>query len=136
LIYLDSSALVKLVLPEPESEPLFRALVGWPDRISSEIAAVEVLRAARRVAGQGPVLTRAQQVVDSVNLVRTDGGILRRAALADPPQLRSLDAIHLATAQSIDGVRAMVVYDVALALAAKTAGLAVLSPGKFEIPPD
>ena len=52
LLYLDSSALVKFVLSEPETDALVKFLTGWPERISSVLARVEVLRAVRR-AGEG-----------------------------------------------------------------------------------
>jgi hypothetical protein len=53
LLYLDSSALVKLVLPEAESEALLESLSAWPVRITSDLARVEVVRATRR-ATQDP----------------------------------------------------------------------------------
>src|SRR6202035_3216105 len=99
VIYLDSSALVKLVLREPESG----ALRSWLDsveenRSTSELAHVEVLRACRRITEES--VPRARLVLDALDLIPTTAGLLESAARADPAQLRSLDAIHLAAAAS------------------------------------
>lgn len=130
LLYLDSSALVKLVLPEPETEALTELLGEWPERISSALARVEVLRTAGRAAAGGSVLRRAEAVVSRVGLVRIDEEVLKAASRLEPPELRSLDAIHLATALSIgDGLGGMVAYDPRLAEAAVASGVSVLAPG-------
>lgn len=130
LLYLDSSALVKLILPEAETGALLTALGDWPQRITSEIAAVEIRRAARRASGDEAVRRRADEVLAGLHLLRLDAAILDRAARLEPETLRSLDAIHLASALSIgDDLGAFVAYDRALAAATRQAGLTVLAPG-------
>jgi len=129
LLYLDSSALVKLVLPEAESAALLESLGAWPARVSSELAAVEVLRAVRRVAADSALEQRADEVMAGVHLLRIDTDILDHAARLEPRALRSLDAIHLASALSLgDALGAIVIYDGGLAAAAAASGLAVLAP--------
>lgn len=130
LLYLDSSALVKLVLAEAESGALFKILAAWPDRVSSELARVEVVRATRRASADPGVEERAGQVLASLHLLKIDTDILGRAARLGPPTLRSLDAIHLASALSLgDDLGAMAVYDSGLAAAAAAVGMKVLAPG-------
>ncbi len=128
MIYLDSSALVKLVLPEPESHALRDFLANDEDHVSSGLAQLEVQRTVRRVDDTEDRRQDAMRVLARVSLMEIDGPILAQAASLDPPGLRSLDAIHLATALSLDGLGALVTYDRRLADAAREAGLAVASP--------
>lgn len=129
MLYVDSSAIVKLVAPEPETTALVEALRSDPDTISSALARVEVMRAVRRAGASPGRADRASAVLDRVALVPIDAEILGRAAVLEPRDLRSLDAIHLATAlllrQDIAGV---VTYDARLGDAAAAAGMAVLAP--------
>jgi predicted nucleic acid-binding protein len=127
-IYLDSSALIKLVVPEAETGALLDFMRQWPDRVSSVIARIEVGRAARRIGGS-TVQTRARAVLAGVDLVRLDDSLVTLAAHMEPATLRSLDAVHLATAISLgQDVHGMAVYDKRLAAAARTAGIAVWAP--------
>ena len=128
MIYLDSSAIVKLVLPERESTALRRELVGRPERVSSALARVEVLRALRRANAPRETLRRAEAVLDRIALVPPEEPILHAAAAVEPQGLRSLDAIHLATALSADGVTAIATYDRRLAEAATAAGIPAIAP--------
>lgn len=129
LLYLDSSALVKLVLPEAESEALLEHLRTRPERVVSAIAAVEVVRAARRASDDPAVERRAQHVVAGVNLITLSESVLAAAATASPRSLRALDAVHLETALHLgDDLEAMVVYDRALAAAARAVGIPVVAP--------
>jgi predicted nucleic acid-binding protein len=129
LLYLDSSAIVKLVLPEPETEALFRLLGGYPERVTSALARVEVLRAVSRVGEDEPVLRRAEEVLDRLGLIRIDTKVLKAAARLEPRNLRSLDAIHLATALSLgDQLAGIAAYDIRLAEAAEAGGIDVLAP--------
>ena len=128
MIYLESSALVKLVVSEPESAVLRAYLTGQRSRVSSQLTRVEVLRAVRRANRPETTLRRAEWALKGIPLTPLDARILAQAASLDPPRLRSLDAIHLATALSIDGLDAFVTYDHRLADAAREAGLAVASP--------
>ena len=128
MIYLDSSAIVKLVLPEPESPALRDFLATDEDHVSSSLARVEVLRTVRRIDDTEGRRRLAERVLARVALVGMSQPLLTRAGALEPPRLRSLDAIHLATALSLDGLDALVTYDHRLADAASEAGLAVASP--------
>jgi predicted nucleic acid-binding protein len=131
VIYLDASALVKLVLPESESSALLNLIEGAELLVSSVVAAVEVLRAARRVGDEhGMVVGRSEEVIDGVELLWLDSGIVSTASQLLPPTLRVLDAIHLASALSIgNDLTGFVVYHRRLQEAAVSHGLPVLAPG-------
>lgn len=130
LLYLDSSALVKLVLAEKESTALVERFASWPVRVSSELARVEVLRAVRRVSTDLAVEQRAREVIAGLHLLRIDDDVLDQAALLEPRTLRSHDALHLASALSLGrDLAAMAVYDSALAAAASACGVEVVAPG-------
>lgn len=128
MIYLDSSAIVKLVLPELESTALRRELTERRERCSSALARVEVLRAVRRANASPETLERAAAVLDRIALVPLDDRILSAAAEVGPTSLRSLDAIHLATALSLFGLASFVTYDQRLFAAASAAGLRPMAP--------
>jgi len=129
-LYLDSSALVKLVLPETESAALLESLAEWPIRISSDLAHLEVMRAVRRATTDSAAEQRAEEVLAALYLLKIDSEILGRAARLEPRALRSLDAVHLASALSLgDDLGAIVIYDGALSTAAAACGLNVLAPG-------
>ena len=125
--YLDSSALVKLVVAERETPALRRFLRRRPLRVSCALARVEVVRAVRP---HGPAaVARSRQLLDRVNLVALDDALLEAASDLDPAVLRSLDAIHLAAAQTLgEDLDAVVTYDDRMADAARTLGLPVASP--------
>ncbi len=124
--YLDSSAIVKLVVREPETARLVEALREDPVVVSSHIAWTEVVIATRRA---GRSTARAERILDGIALVPIDEGILREAATLGPKELRTLDAIHLATAISLrPDVRTMITYDIRQSQAASALGLAVLTP--------
>jgi hypothetical protein len=125
--YLESSALVKLAILEEESEALRRALRTWPRRVSSRLAVVEVLRAVRRRDAAREPLARA--ALSRIALVRVGDRILVAAADLEPASLRSLDAIHLATAlRARQRLAAFVSYDQRQLDAAEALGLPVASP--------
>lgn len=129
LVYLDSSAIVKLVVREPESPALFDWLGTWPERVSSVMARVEVLRALRRSGSGVGSRRRATEVLDRIALLSLDHAILDAAADLGPPELRSLDAIHLATALSVGvDLAGLVTYDERLATAAARSGIDVWAP--------
>jgi predicted nucleic acid-binding protein len=129
LIYLDASALVKIVVAEPESDALLAFLKSRPDRVSSALSLTEVPRALRRAQFVGTVRRRAQRVLARLALVDVDRRILSAASALEPATLRTLDAIHLATAlvvrEDLDG---LVTYDRRLAAAAERLDLEVLAP--------
>lgn len=125
-LYLDSSALVKLVVEEEESAALRDALAGTLGRISSSIARVEVVRAVREL-GPGAI-ANAGAVLAGLDLLLLDDELLDRAGELDGP-LRSLDAIHLAAALELgDELDTVVTYDVRMARAAESLGLSVSAP--------
>jgi predicted nucleic acid-binding protein len=129
LLYLDSSALVKLVVLEPESTALTDLLRRRPDRVTSAIALTEVPRALRRAGFGARERRRAHEVLARVGLLEVDRRVLASAAVLDPPVLRTLDAIHVATALTIrEELDGLVTYDVRLAAAAERARLEVLAP--------
>jgi predicted nucleic acid-binding protein len=128
VIYLDSSALVKLVVREPESAALFRFLESHRERVSSAIVRVEVTRAVRRLPRSSAALERAAQVLDRIALVPIDDEVLANAATLDPATLRSLDALHLGTALTLPPLDAFVAYDGPMLAAAVQLGCETVSP--------
>jgi predicted nucleic acid-binding protein len=129
VIYLDTSALVKLVRVEAETEALRQWLRdGTHDAVAtSTITAVELIRAARR--GGVEAVAVARRVLTGLSLVTLTPTILDRAADLEPVSLRSLDALHLATALAIGGsLEAVVAYDAQLLDAAIGMGLPMITP--------
>lgn len=126
--YLDASALVKLVLTEPESGSLRAYLAATSRRLSSRIAEVELSRAVGRVARPGDD-AQIEAVLAGLQFIELDHRISADASSVGPPTLRSLDAVHLASALAVrDELDAMVTYDARLADAARAAGLEVAAP--------
>jgi hypothetical protein len=129
LVYLDASALVKLVVTEPESGALMEFLRAWPDRVSSALSLAEVPRALRHARFGTAERHRARRLLARLALVDVDRRILAAAAALDPPELRTLDAIHLATALAVrEDLAGLVTYDRRLATAAERVDLEVLAP--------
>jgi predicted nucleic acid-binding protein len=129
-VYLDASAIVKLVKAEPETDALISSLSRWPDRITASIAHAEVHRALRRIGASRVEHARADAVLSSLVLVRMDDAVLARAAAFKDRSLRTLDAIHLAAALTLgDDPEAFITYDTRLANAAKRLRLPVVHPG-------
>jgi hypothetical protein len=129
MIYLDSSALLKLLFEESESA----ALTSWigeqgdTPMVSSELARVEVVRATRRL--DAAVVPAARALVSQLDLIPLSGGLIEEATDAGEPLLRTLDAIHLASALSIrDELTGLVAYDNRLLTAAEAAGIEPISP--------
>ncbi len=131
LIYLDSSAIVKLVRREPETRALIACLSEHPDRVTSVVAAVEVRRAVRRTSRSPRALDRADRVLARIGLVELNASICACAAGLQPLGLRTLDAIHIATALDVaDGAAAIITYDDRQADAARSSDMEVFSPGR------
>jgi uncharacterized protein len=127
--YLDSSAFIKLVVAEPESAALRSAIARWPQHASSTLLRTETIRALRR-SGNIRHVPAARRLLKAVRMVRIDEPLLDRAADLEPGELRTLDAIHLASALEIgQDLGVMVAYDIRLKAAAEAYGLAVESPG-------
>lgn len=127
-VYLDASALVKLVIEERETAALRRYLADAAHLYSSRVAATEVRRAVARQT-ERDAAGQAEAVLATLRFVELDDELSRAAGSLQPRTLRTLDAIHLASALAIaDGLRAVVAYDVRLAAAARTALLKVVTP--------
>jgi predicted nucleic acid-binding protein len=133
VIYLDSSAVVKLIRPEAES----RALAEWLNEcgdvtVTSVLAEVEVPRALRR---SGPAhLAAMPGVLARISRVELDAPVRATAGAYLTDTLRALDAIHLATAEVLvasgKDVSAFVTYDRRQAAAAKAIGMTLHAPGR------
>lgn len=129
LAYLDSSALVKLVVREAGTDALRAWLEGRPEVVSSALAVTEVRRAIGRLSRRRSLSDRARLVLDGVALLVVDAPVLEAAAGLGPAALGTLDAIHVASALSLGGdLRAFVTYDERQASAARKAGLPVETP--------
>lgn len=125
--YLDSSALVKLAVKEPESGALRRYLKRRRPLVSSALARTEVLRALLLEGDEA--LTRGRAVLASVELIRINDRILNAAAVLRLPEVRSLDAIHLATAQHLGtDLGRVVTYDERMLHAAKQLRIRTAAP--------
>ncbi len=125
--YLDTSAFMKLVRAEPESRALRQELSGDGELVCSALLTVEGLRAAGRY-GQ-LALRRARAALVAVTLLPVDDVTLRAAAALEPPVLRSLDAVHLATAASLGTeLDRFYCYDGRLSGAARNLGLDLAAP--------
>lgn len=127
--YLDTSALVKLVVVEPET-PAMHAWATRPGRVlvSCDLARTELMRAVRRVAPD--LAVAAHEVLDSLTLLRVGTQVFDAAARLVPESLHTLDAVHLAAALALgDDLEAVVTYDERLAEVCRVNGVAVLAPG-------
>ena len=127
-LYLDSSAFVKLVVEETES-PAVRSFLASSGarRVSSTLLRTESLRAVRHL---GPVaLATVREGLRRVDLIGIDDRILDAAGILEPAVLRTLDAIHLATAMAVgDDLEAIVTYDERMVDAARLMGLSTATP--------
>ena len=133
-LYLDSSAIVKLVVAEPESAALVETIRGR-GLVTSEIALAEVPRAIRRVVGgrredeREAVLAELQEVLEALAYVPLDREMLVRAGSFGEAFLRTLDAIHLASALAVDAdIEAFVTYDERQVEALSVTGIAAVRP--------
>lgn len=127
VVYLDSSAVVKLVVAEPESAALRAYVRNRRPLVSSALARIEVLRC---LPAFGDVaLVRGRRLLRTIELLRVNDRVLEVAGTLPPAELRSLDAIHLATAQQLgDDLGGVVTYDVRMADAAAKLGLNPQTP--------
>lgn len=126
--YLDSSAFVKLVVEEGESAALRRHVAEQGARfVSSALLRTEAMRAVRHA--DPDTIASMRVALRRVDLVGLDDRILDAAAGLDPAVLRTLDAIHLATAMALgDDLTAIVSYDERMLEAARVLGLPTESP--------
>jgi uncharacterized protein len=129
VIYLDTSAFAKLIQGEPETPALRRFLTEHPEStlVSSALLAVETRQAILRQAPDQ--LARADLLLTRIDQVDITRAVLEAASRLPAPSLRSLDAIHLATALQLGGdLGALVTYDSRLAAAAGQQRLPVVTP--------
>jgi predicted nucleic acid-binding protein len=123
--YVDASALVKLVIDEQDAPALRRFLEAFDEPVTSRVGIVETMRALARASVDAATSDR---ILDPIASVEFDSAIAATAAVLAPSSLRTLDAIHLATALALYHVDAFVTYDRGLAEAARAVGLTVASP--------
>jgi predicted nucleic acid-binding protein len=130
-LYLDASAIVKLIAEEPESAELIEAVTD-ERLVSSELAIAEALRAIRRIERGDLVelIARADAVLATLALVPIGREVLTIAGAFTMPTLRALDAIHVASSLLLDDLGLFVSYDARQLRAAAEAGLAIASPGR------
>jgi uncharacterized protein len=134
LYYLDASAMVKLVRDEPESMAL-RSFLADDDLVSSELVVAEITRAVRRAGAREPALPverlieRTEELLEAVALLPLDHALLAAAGALREPALRTLDAIHVASAIDLAPIDAFVSYDDRQSAAARLAELRTMAPG-------
>jgi predicted nucleic acid-binding protein len=125
--YIDSSAIVKLVIAEPESKALRRHISRRQPLVTSALARTEVARALLPIGPEA--VARGEEALRRIQLLRVNDRVLRAAGRIEPAELRSLDAIHLASAGALGpAVRQIVTYDERMADAAQSAGFTVAAP--------
>lgn len=127
--YVDTSALVKLLVAEPESDAMTE-LASRSAFAVSVVGVVELARAVRRseIPGCGPALAA---LVGSIDQVALTPAVVEAARTVEPPAVRTLDAIHVASALVLGGgVEGLVTYDTRMATAARAVGLQVIAPGR------
>jgi len=129
VVYVESSAMVKLWRTEPETDALREDLGRSTVLVGSDLTRIEVMRTAARQAGDVG-RARARSVLLGLTTVPVDRQIVDAAAALGPDSLRSLDAIHVATALAVDdGDLVFYSYDRRALEAARANGLRTASPG-------
>lgn len=133
LLYLDTSAAAKIVMDEPESGALADELSRWPDAATSALTRVELPRAIASRQHRDPRVRVDQHLLfgffAATLELALDAGVLDAAASLPPPTLRTLDAIHLASALALgDDLAAVISYDSRMVGAAESADLPTLQP--------
>jgi len=132
--YLDASALVKLAVHEPETAALEHAVLDRDALFTSEVGAIELHRALGRT-GQASTHDQAEAVLEAVFLADLTPAVRSQAGRLTPRSLRTLDALHVATAASLSLPHLdFITYDERQAAAARAHGLRVLQPGKVGAP--
>jgi uncharacterized protein len=125
--YLDSSAIVKLAIHEAESKALRQFLRTRSVRATSRLSWAEVARAVRRA--EPTALPTAQRVLARFEAIEVTSGLVTAAAGLDPVELRTIDAIHIASAaRLVPDLMALLTYDQRMVTAAVAVGLPVVSP--------
>ena len=126
--YIDTSSFLKLVLAERESSATAEFLRPWPHWASSLLLRVEAMRAA--AAADGAARAAVAKRLRAVHLISLSEDVVELAILIGAPGLRTLDALHLASAMTLgDELGALVTHDRRLLAAAAALGLPAVSPG-------
>lgn len=132
MIYLDTSALVKLVVREAESAALVQWLAQAADRdyATSALGRVELMRTVLR-SGEPATIANARRILDEdLDTIHVTGDVIALAETIGPESLRSLDTIHLASAAQLGAaLSSIVVYDHRLIEGCRSLGLPIASPG-------
>jgi uncharacterized protein len=126
-VYLDTSAVGRILLGEPDAPAILSALGAFERRVASRVMRVEL----RRLALREGLLANADQLLAGVALIPVDADVLSAAETVPPPSVATLDALHLVTALRVlvpGGSDALMTYDARLAAGAAEHGLAVLAP--------
>lgn len=128
VVYLDSSAVVKLVVREPETDALLAYLSERPNRVSSALAKTEVRRSLLLAGAEAQ--RRGEAALEAIELIAITDEVLDAAGHLMPPTLRSLDAIHVATAAALGpDLEAVVTYDKRMLEGAALLELHAVTPG-------
>lgn len=127
-MYLDGSAAAKLLLEETESTAMDAFMRDHAaDAVSNDLLRTELYRAVRR--GAPALAPRVTELLGSLDLLAVTRSTFERAARMDPASLRTLDAIHLASALELgDELKGIVTYDSRMSDAATSMGMPVVSP--------
>lgn len=126
-VYVDTSALGRVLLDEPDRQAILRALGSFDVHVASRLLRVEL----RRLALRHDLLEAADRLLKRISLLPLDDAILATAETMPPPTVATLDAIHLTTALRLadaGALDAVMTYDRQLADGARTHGLTVLAP--------
>jgi predicted nucleic acid-binding protein len=129
VFYLDASAAAKLVLDEPDSDALRRWMESSDSVVvSSDLLHTELLRAIRR--HDPDLISQGRAVLESITLIALPRNVYESAATLGPPVLRSLDALHLASAVDVGGdeLTAIITYDLRMIEAARSLGIETIAP--------
>lgn len=128
-VYLDTSALGRVLLGEPDATAVLSALADFDQHVASRLLRIEL----RRLAFRHDVLDHADQLLATIALVPMDEPVLAASETVPPATVGTLDAVHLATALRLaagGAVDAVMTYDVRLARGARHHGLDVMAPGQ------
>jgi uncharacterized protein len=126
-VYVDTSAIARMLLDEPDKPIVEQHLEGFEQRVASRLLQVEL----RRVGTRAGVLDRADRLLGAISLISLDEEILMAAETVTPSSVATLDAIHLVTALRLHEhgeLDAVMTYDRQLATGARAHGIAVISP--------
>lgn len=128
MYYLDTSAAIKLLFNEPESQAMRRWVGEAEGRVaSSDLLHAELMRATARI--DMDKLEDAQAIIRDLYMMRLSSGVYRRAGNLAPTEMRTLDALHLAAAMELGGdLEGIVTYDVRMAKGAESLGIEVVGP--------